>query len=326
MKIFVTGGSGFIGGHVIEVLAAEHSVVAMARSDRSAERVTGYGAEPVRCALDTIEPAHLDGVDAVVHCAAFVEEWGTREQFWSANVDGTTRVLEAARAAGVGRFIHVGTEAALFDGHDLVEVDETQPYPVRHRFYYSESKAEAERRVLAANSGQFHTVSIRPRMVWGPRDTTVLPVVLRMIDSGQWRWIDGGRPLTSVTHVRNLVEGIRLALDRGEGGNAYFVVDAERSTIRQMITELAATQHRTPPDASIPSALARPVAWAVDTLWGLLRLSAPPPMTHFAVSMMASTVTICGDKAREELGYEPVVSREAGLAELAEMSSTTGAG
>ena len=117
----------------------------------------------------------LVGAEVVVHAAAFVEEWGTREQFWQGNVEGTTRMLAAAKAGGVRRFLHVGTEAALFDGHDLRDVDESAPYPARQRYLYSETKAEAERRVLAANAAGFETLSVRPRLVWGPRDTSVLP-------------------------------------------------------------------------------------------------------------------------------------------------------
>src|SRR5687768_12680329 len=144
MVVFVTGGSGFVGGHAIrDLVAAGHTVRALARSERSADAVSRLGAEPVRRDLTEVGAADLAGVDAVVHAAAFVEEYGTREQFWSINVDGTQRLLDAARDADVKRFVHIGTEAALFDGHDLVDIDETHPYPERQKFLYSETKAEA---------------------------------------------------------------------------------------------------------------------------------------------------------------------------------------
>ncbi|WP_437769240.1 NAD-dependent epimerase/dehydratase family protein [Sorangium sp. So ce281] len=201
MKVFVTGGSGFIGGHLIEGLVrAGHEVSALARSPRSADVVRRHGAAPVAADLGTLKGEDLAGAEAAVHCAAYVEEWGTRAQFWEGNVEGTARALDAARAAGVRRFVHVGTEAALFDGHDLVDIDEAHPYPGRQRFLYSETKAEAERRVLAANEpGGMTTVSIRPRLVWGPRDATVLPVVLRMAREGSFAWLDGGGARTSTT-------------------------------------------------------------------------------------------------------------------------------
>lgn len=205
MKVFVTGGSGFIGGHLIEGLVrAGHEVSALARSPRSADVVRRHGAAPVAADLGTLKGEDLAGAEAAVHCAAYVEEWGTRAQFWEGNVEGTARVLDAARAAGVRRFVHVGTEAALFDGHDLIDIDETHPYPERQRFLYSETKAEAERRVLAANEpGGMTTVSIRPRLVWGSRDATALRVLLRRAREGSFAWLDGGGACTSTTHVAN---------------------------------------------------------------------------------------------------------------------------
>jgi hypothetical protein len=317
MQIFVTGGSGFVGGHLLEALAAQgHSLHALARSDASARLVQGYGATPVRADLGDIQGEHLRGAEAVIHCAARAEEWGTRAQFWEANVRGTERVLAAAREAGVRRFIHVGTEAAVFDGHDLVDIDETYPYPKRQRYLYSESKAEAERLVLGANSEAMTTLSIRPRLVWGPRDSTVLPAIVRMARAGSFAWLDGGRALTSTTHVRNVVHALGLSLRAGRGGAAYFVADDGQRTIREFLTALSATQGVTLPARSIPGALARPLSALVEGAYRLVGAKATPPMTRFAIAMMSRTVTVRCDRARAELGYAPVISVDEGLAQL----------
>ncbi len=317
MKVFVTGGSGFVGGHLIEALAASgHEVLALARSPRSAEVVKGYGARPVTGELGAVREEDLRGVDAVVHAAAFVEEWGTRAQFWEANVEGTTQLLSAARAAGVGRFVLVGTEAALFDGRDLCDIDETYPYPARQVFLYSETKAEAERRVLAASTEGFTALSVRPRFVWGPRDTSVLPAILRMAREGGFAWIDGGRHRTSTTHVATLVRGLELALTRGRGGQSYFVADDGTRTLREFLTALAGTAGVTLPDRSIPGAVARPAAALVEGAWRLLGMKRTPPMTRFAVTMMSREVTVRTGKARDELGWAPVISVEEGIAAM----------
>src|SRR5262245_50511828 len=119
MKVFVTGGSGFVGGHVIEQLSARgHQVAALARSSASEAKVCGYGASAVRGDLDDVSTDAMRGFDAIVHCAAHAQASGRREEFWRINVEGTARVLDAARAAGVKRFVHVGTEAAFFVGED----------------------------------------------------------------------------------------------------------------------------------------------------------------------------------------------------------------
>ncbi len=322
MKIFLTGGSGFVGGHTAEALRETHDVLAMARSEASAATVRAYGATPVTCSLGEVRPEHLTGVDAVIHAAARVEDWGTRAEFWAANVDGTRQLLEAARAAGVRRFIHIGTEAAIFDGHDLIDVDERAPYPARHRFPYSETKAEAERLVLAADAADFTAISLRPRLIWGPRDHSVLPAIVHMARSGAFAWIDRGRQRTSTCHVFNLVHAITLALTAGTGGRAYFIADAEVSTARDFLSRLAATRGVDLGRRSIPGAIARPIARVVEAVWARTR-GGKPPMSAFAVTMLSRTVTVDTRRAREELGYRPVISVEEGLSGLQAETETS---
>jgi nucleoside-diphosphate-sugar epimerase len=317
MRVFVTGGSGFVGQHLVEHLVASgHQVSALARSEASVALVRAAGATAITADLANVQPAQLDGHEALIHCAAFASEWGSRAQFVEGNVTGTERMLAAAQVAQVPRFVHVGTEAAMFNGAPLVDIDESAPYARPQRYLYSETKAEAERRVLAANRPGFLTVSIRPRLVWGPRDTTVLPVVLRLAKSGRWRWLDHGEYRTSTTHVANAVHALELALRAGRGGEAYFVADDGTRTLREFLTALAKTRGVELPSASMPSALARPVATAVEALWHLVSAKRAPPMTAMAVAMMSATVTVKTTKARRELGYLPRVSVEEGLQRL----------
>ncbi len=317
--VFVTGGSGFIGGRLIERLCREgHLVRALARSSAAEERVRERGAEPVPGELADVAAmrAGADGCQLAFHAAATLGDWGRREDFEQGNVMGTHNVLRACEDAGVRRFVHVGTEAALLAGKPLVEVDETAPLRPDSPALYSATKARAEQAVLAANSERFETVVVRPRFVWGRGDTTLLPAILEMVRTGRFAWIGGGRHRTSTTHVDNTVEGLVLGADRGRPGNAYFVTDGEPVVFREFVGRLLATQGVDAPTRSIPSPVAAVLATAGETAWRLLPLPDRPPLTRFAYWVSAQECTIRIDKARQQLGYQPPKSIDDGLAEL----------
>jgi len=316
----VTGGSGFIGGRLIERLAGEgHSVRALARSDAAAARVRERGAEPVTGDLSDVVAMRqgAGGCELAFHAAATLGDWGSKADFQRGNVEGTRNALEACAQAGVRRFVHVGTEAALLAGEPLHEVDETAPLRPDSPALYSATKAQAEQAVRAASRDRFETVVLRPRFVWGTGDTTLLPVMTEMVRRGRFAWIDGGRHRTSTTHVDNTVEGLVLAAQRGRPGEAYFVTDGEPVVFREFVTQLLATQGVQPPTRSIPSGLAGALATAGETTWRVLRLPGHPPLTRFAYWASSQECTIRIDKAREQLGYSPVKTIGQGLEELA---------
>jgi nucleoside-diphosphate-sugar epimerase len=211
--VFVTGGSGFVGGRLIERLRGDgHTVRALARSDDAAARIGVRGGEPVGGDLGDVASmrAGAEGCELAFHAAATLGDWGPREDFERGNVEGTRNVLEATRRAGVRRFVHVGTEAALLAGKALENVDETAVLRVDSPALYSSTKARAEQLVLDASREGFETVVVRPRFVWGRGDTTLLPAMVELVRSGRFAWIGGGRHLTSTTHVDNAVQGLVL--------------------------------------------------------------------------------------------------------------------
>lgn len=305
-------------------MEAGHDVLALSRSQGSDDKIRALGVEPVRSALGQVDPSILHGCEVIVHCAAYVELWGTLDQFWQANVEGTAQLLDVAKQAGVRRFIHIGTEAALFRGQHMRDIDETYPYPKSTPYYYSRTKAEAERRAFKANDRQsgFTTISIRPRTVWGPGDQTVLPEILGMIERGAFAWIDGGGHRTSTTHIDNLVHSVMLALDKGQGGNAYFFTDDEVVTFKDFFGRLIATQGVEVSAKSVPGFILRGLAFVVETVWRLLRLKSSPPITRFAAAIMSRDCTIRIDKAKAELGFLPVTSIDDGMTAMGKLSAS----
>jgi nucleoside-diphosphate-sugar epimerase len=202
-------------------------------------------------------------------------------------------------------------------GQPLVQVDESAPLRPDSPALYPSTKARAEQYVRAANGDGIETVVLRPRFVWGPEDTSVLPGIVHMVERGRFSWVAGGRHLTDTTHVDNTVEGLILAAERGRPGEAYFVTDGEPIEFRAFVTRLLATRGVEAPDKSVPAGVVKVAAPLAEGTWRLLRLKSAPPINRFAAWISSQECTIDITKARTELGYAPVKDRDQGLRELA---------
>jgi nucleoside-diphosphate-sugar epimerase len=318
-KVFVTGGSGFVGRELIAALRARGcDVAALARSPVATEAVVRQGAQPIAGDLSDVGvlAKGMAGCTAVIHAAANTSDWGPRKVFLESTVRGTEHVLEAAKSAGVARFVHIGTEAVLAGGKPIIDVNETAPYPEKPEGLYPWSKGLAERAVIGANSTSLETISVRPRFVWGRGDTSLLPQLLEAMRGGQWMWFGGGRYRTSTCHVRNLAEGALLALERGRAGEIYFLTDGAPVDFRTFLTDMAATQGVAAPQRSAPMWVARAMAAAGEAAWPALKLKGRPPLTRTAINLFFSEATVDDTKARTELGYTSHLSIADGLADM----------
>lgn len=323
MKVFVTGGSGYLGRNVIRWLINEKQweVVAIARSASSAQACREAGAHQVVEETDLSDvdklAAAAQGCDYAVHCAASVAQWSPD---WSVqrriNVDGTRNVIEGCRRSGVRKVIHVGTENALLDGHPLVNADETHPYPKSSYSPYSTSKKEAELAALEMSTEECAVIVVRPRFIWGDDDSSILPVMGEAAKDGRLKWFSGGRYKTSTVHVRNCCHGIVCALERGVPRGIYFLTDGEPVEFRDFITRLLdAGGVSTEQVGSLPLFLVWGAA-AVMEWWA--SVSKNPPLINRAIlATMGVEVTVCDARARSELGYTNVISIEDGLSAIA---------
>ncbi|MEU4245855.1 NAD-dependent epimerase/dehydratase family protein [Amycolatopsis sp. NPDC026612] len=296
-QTFVTGGSGFIGQALVRRLLSEgHAVRVLVRSEDSAAKVSALGAEPVRGELT--DPAtwqdEVTGSEVVFHLAAETDISADRARQELVTVRGTQAAVETARYAKVPRFVHCGTEAVLLAGDPLVEADETAPLRPDSEAVYCAVKADAEKIVLDANGPGFATVSIRPRMVWGP-GSILIDMLIEMVKAGQFAWIEGGRHTTEITFVDNCVEGLVLGWQRGRPGQAYFVTDQHRVTFRDFWETVFEIYGVDKPTTELDAETAA--------------RTVPVPARWF----LGQTCTLRTDKAVTELGYQPVVSHAAAL-------------
>lgn len=320
MKVFLTGASGFIGTATARMLVKQgHTVYAMSRSEATDKTIAVTGAIPVRTALNEVTVEDLHQSDIVIHAAAMVASWGDKKEFWNTNVEGTRQLLAVSKSAAVKRFIHISTEAVLWNGKDLININENTPYSTSNDYLYGSTKREAEKMVIAANeAGVFETIVLRPRLVWGPEDKTILPSAIAMYKKGHFTWINKGKAKTSSSHIYNVLEGIRLALVNGKAGNIYFITDNEISTLHSFFTALFSTEGIEIKAGSMPGWLVNAVAYILEPVWKLLGIQSAPPVTKTAVYLMCYECTIESNKAKNELGYMPVITIAEGIRQLGE--------
>lgn len=337
MKVLVTGASGFLGGHLVDgALRAGHEVRALVRptSDLS-YLATLPGLELAYGDLgdaDSLREA-VKGVDVVHHSAARVVEHGTRAQFTEENIGGTTRLLTAAREAGARRFVFISSPSALMgrsDG-DRLDIDESAPYPDRWHNLYSETKAIAERRVLAADRPGFTTLSLRPRGIWGPRDHSgFVPRMVAKMLTGNLPDLSGGkRVLVSLCHCDNAVEAaLRAAEAPAEqvGGQAYFIADQEQTDLWAFLARLAGLFGGRPPTKRIPPLVRDALVEAIELLWLIPPLAATRerPLSRYTVALLTRSTTYRTAAAERDFGYRPVTDQELGLTRLLEWVESIG--
>ena len=316
-NIFVTGASGFVGRNLCrELRRRKLNVRALVRNPQAQEMLESMGVHTVMGDLTdaVVMQAGMQGCDTVFHCAAKVDEWGSVDDYYQANVVGTQNALDAAQAAQVSCFVLVGTEAAYADGKSaLVNLTEAMPLPSKPLPRYPATKAESEKRVRAANQPGFRTVVVRPRFIWGEDDSSVLEQIVQATDAGRMMWLDGGKQMTSTCHVMNLVHGMLLAAEQGQGGAAYFLSDGEPVQAREFISAMLQQRGVTPPTKSVPLWVVKLIVASCEPLWTRLNIKRPPPANSVVLALMGQDVTINDELARRDLGYEPVVSREQGL-------------
>jgi nucleoside-diphosphate-sugar epimerase len=317
MRMFITGASGFVGGAAARHFVSKgYDVRAMSRSEKSDKAINAMRATPIRCDLENVTGANIDNAEVVLHCAAFVEQWGPKDAWQKYNVEGVARVLAAAKAAGVKRFIHISTESVLWNGQSLNDADETYPLALNSPYPYARTKARAEVLVREANTAEFQTIILRPRFIWGPGDTTLLPLIEHMAKTGGWMWVNHGRAQTSTTHIANLVHAIELAITQGKDGEAYFILDDGVRSMHDIISGMAAARGVNLPERNISAGAADFIGGTCEFVWRTFGIKSDPPLTRFSAMIMSRDSVLNDAKARRDMGYAPVISVEDGLRQL----------
>ncbi|MGH8792228.1 MAG: NAD-dependent epimerase/dehydratase family protein, partial [Stackebrandtia sp.] len=230
-------------------------------------------------------------------------------------VDATARLLEAADAGGVKRFVYVSSEAVLQAGAPLLDVDETAPPPRSPSSRYGRAKLAAERAVLGYE-GPIERVILRPPFIWGDGNE-VTARFASLAEAGKLPLIDGGASSFEHIHVDNAAAAVIAALTGGRDRDVYFITNGEPMPVAEFLAGILGAYDAPAPRRSLPSRLLRPVASVLQGVWAGLRLPGAPPLTPFEVEFFSLPRRFHIDAARRDLGYQPAVSFADGVDRLA---------
>lgn len=317
MNVLVTGASGMLGGAVARtMLSRGHSVRTFQRRGSAVE-----GAQDIQG--DLADPAAVaqavDGMDGVIHLAAKVSFTGDESQFHRVNVLGTASLLEAARAAGVQRFVHVSSPSVAHVGRSLAGAGAEPADPLRARGAYARTKAQAERLVLGEDDDRMAVAAIRPHVVWGPGDTQLVERVLARARAGRLPLLAGGTALVDTTYVDNAATAIAAAYEHTERihGFPLVVTNGEPRPIGELLARICAAGGAPEPRWSVPGWLGRAAGSVVEAVWRSSNADSEPPMTRFLAEQLSTAHWFDQRTTRDLLDWAPEVSLDEGFERLA---------
>jgi 2-alkyl-3-oxoalkanoate reductase len=305
-KVFVTGATGFLGGHLMERLLSEnYQVVALTRTK---DALANFPVQEVVGSFNDMQKweEKLSECDVVIHCAGKVEFWGAWQEYYRDNTLATLELLAAAEKQHVKRFIYISSESVLQDKEDLVDIDETHPYPNEPSSYYGKSKMQAEQG-LRAFTGNIQKIILRPTFIYG-KGVNAIETLKHKIHAGAFTWVDKGNVWMEMVYVKNVVEAIIKAIDYGKNNEIYNITDHSKLQVKEFLSDLLATENVSIPNKNTPSYIAKPAASMIEKVWQVLGLKGYPPLTRFDLSFIAMNRQYKTDKAISELGYVPVFS------------------
>jgi dihydroflavonol-4-reductase len=310
VRVFVTGGTGFIGGHVVKKLRERgDDVTALVRSRDKGRELERDGATLYEGDLSDADALKrgMEGHDAVIHGAAIYKVGipkSQHEQLFDTNVRGTERALDAAIAAGVPRIVYIST-VNVFGNTDHGVVDESyRRDPASNPFLsvYDETKWKAHQVALERIAEGAPIVIVQPGGVYGPGDHSELGNLIDQTRKGKLFALPFADTGINFVHVDDVASGVLLALDGGEIGEAY-VLGGEISTFRGLVEKVAEIEGRKPPGRDMPTGVLKAVAPAGPVIGKIMGF--PPNFRELISASDGVTYWAKDDKARQRLGYSP---------------------
>lgn len=324
-RAFVTGAGGFLGKAICQrLIAAGVEVTGFARG--AYPELSGMGVNMVQGDISDSDAVFdaMKGCDLVFHVASKAGVWGSKQSYFSPNVDGAANIINACKRLNIGYLVYTSTPSVTFAGVDEAGIDETAPYADNYLNYYGESKAIAEQMVLDANGSVLKTVSLRPHLIWGPEDPHLVPRVIERARAGRLKLVGREDKLVDTIYVGNAAYAHILAAinltEKGSSaaGRAYFLSNDEPITMAAMLNKILACAELPEVDKRVPANLAYAVGTILESIYGLLGKTEEPLMTRFVARQLSTSHYFDISAAKRDLGYSALVSIDLGMVKLRE--------
>jgi nucleoside-diphosphate-sugar epimerase len=316
VRVLVTGASGMLGRDTARALGDRgHDVTVLQRrpSGLDLREVLGDVAD-----RDVVRRA-THGQDAVVHLAAKVDVVGRWADYERVNVGGTRAVVDACRAAGTARLVHVSSPSVAHAGEPLVGAGAGPADPARARGGYARSKALGEQVALGADGPDLAVLAVRPHLVWGPGDTQLVARLVARAAAGRLPVLGSGAALIDTTFVDNAVDALVAAVDRcgSAHGRALVVSNGEPRPVAEIFDRVCLAAGVPGPSRRVPVGVGRLAGAALDLVWAATGRQDTPPLTRFLVEQMTTAHWFDQRHTREVLGWTPKVALDEGFRRLA---------
>ncbi|MGZ9897790.1 2-alkyl-3-oxoalkanoate reductase [Shewanella gaetbuli] len=323
-KVFVTGAGGFLGYAICERLnAAGIETVGFARNQYSS--LTDLGINSVQGDIANLQQVTgaMQGCDLVFHVASKAGVWGSKQSYFSPNVDGASNIINACQALGIKSLVYTSTPSVTFSGEDENGIDESAPYAHTFLNHYGESKARAEKMMLNANSASLKVTALRPHLIWGPNDPHLVPRVIERAKAGKLKLVGKQDKLVDTIFIDNaayahILAAVDLTQTAKSAGKAYFLSNDQPITMAQMLNKILACVDLPPVNKRVPAKLAYGVGVLLETIYGALNKQQEPIMTRFVAKQLSTSHYFNISAAKQDLGYQPIVSIDDGMEKLAQ--------
>lgn len=316
-RVLVTGGGGFLGRYIVEELLALGctSINSLGRScqpalaEKGVNTICGNIADP-----DAVDNA-AENCDIIFHTAAKAGIWGKYRDFYNTNITGTANVIAACSKHQIPILINTSSPSVIAVEHDIENADEELPFPETFLSHYSDTKAEAEKMVANAASDQLKTISLRPHLIWGPRDPHILPRLFQRAAAKRLIQIGDGNNKVDLTYVENAAHAHILAAEvlaaKSEiSGKSYFISDDAPVLLWPWINDMLEKMDLPTISRNISYKKARRIGIFFEIFYNIFCFLGEPPMTRFVASQLGHSHFFNISAAKNDFGYQTIIANE----------------